>query len=86
MTLVQVSIYVGIMMFASITTRFLPFFFFPENKPLPNWVQFVADRLPYADIFSLLSSEQQADLTSALLSYGASISEPEIFTSETILV
>ena len=54
MTLVQVSIYVGIMMFASITTRFLPFFFFPENKPLPNWVQFVSDRLPYASLGMIL--------------------------------
>lgn len=44
------------------------------------------DRLPYSEIFSLLSNEQQADLTSAFLSYGASISESEIFTSETILV
>lgn len=44
------------------------------------------DRLPYSDIFSLLSKEQQQDLTSALLTYGASISEPEIFVSESILL
>ena len=54
MTLVQISIYVGIMMFSSVSTRFLPFFFFPENKALPNWIQFVSDRLPYASLGMIL--------------------------------
>ncbi len=54
MTLFQISIYVGLMMFASILTRFLPFIFFPENKPLPNWIQFVSDRLPYASLGMIL--------------------------------
>jgi len=54
MTLLQVSIYVGLMMFASLSTRFLPFIFFPENKPLPKWVQFVSDRLPYASLGMIL--------------------------------
>ncbi len=54
MTLFQISIYVGLMMFASILTRFLPFIFFPENKPLPKWIQFVSDRLPYASLGMIL--------------------------------
>ncbi|HET6785643.1 MAG TPA: AzlD domain-containing protein [Erysipelotrichaceae bacterium] len=54
MTIIQVSIYVGLMMFASVLTRFLPFIFFPENKPLPNWIQFVSDRLPYASLGMIL--------------------------------
>lgn len=54
MSLFNISIYVGLMMFASITTRFLPFLFFPENKPLPNWIQFVSDRLPYASLGMIL--------------------------------
>jgi branched-subunit amino acid transport protein AzlD len=54
MTLLQVSVYVGLMMFASLSTRFLPFIFFPENKPLPHWIQFVSDRLPYASLGMIL--------------------------------
>lgn len=54
MTLLEISIYVGLMMIASLSTRFLPFIFFPENKPLPHWVQFVSDRLPYASLGMIL--------------------------------
>jgi branched-subunit amino acid transport protein AzlD len=54
MTLFQISIYVGLMMLASLLTRFLPFIFFPENKPLPQWIQFVSDRLPYASLGMIL--------------------------------
>jgi branched-subunit amino acid transport protein AzlD len=41
-------------MLASLLTRFLPFIFFPENKPLPQWIQFVSDRLPYASLGMIL--------------------------------
>ena len=54
MSLIKTSVYVGLMMFASISTRFLPFIFFPENKPLPKWIQFVSDRLPYASLGMIL--------------------------------
>lgn len=54
MSFLNISIYVGLMMFASLTTRFLPFIFFPENKPLPDWIQFVSERLPYASLGMIL--------------------------------
>jgi hypothetical protein len=44
------------------------------------------DRLSYQDIFSLMSTDQKQDLASEFLSYGASISESEMFTSESILL
>lgn len=56
--------------------------FFGKKKMLA----LLEDRLPYNDIFSLLSKEQQQDFTSGLLTYGASISEAEIFTSENLLL
>lgn len=54
MSTFQIGTYVGLMMIASLSTRFLPFIFFPENKPLPNWIQFVSDRLPYASLGMIL--------------------------------
>ena len=74
MTLLQVSIYVGLMMFASISTRFLPFLFFPKNKPLPQWVQFVSDRLPYASLGMILVYALKD------LSFSLSESYPEIIS------
>ena len=38
----------------TIITRFLPFILFPDHKPIPRWIRFLADRLPYASIGMLV--------------------------------
>lgn len=38
----------------TILTRFLPFMLFPDHKPIPEWIRFLADRLPYASIGMLV--------------------------------
>jgi len=44
------------------------------------------DRLSYNEIFLLLNKKEQQEMTAGLLSYGASLFESEIFTSENILL
>ncbi len=46
----QLLISVLAMACATILTRFLPFILFPQNKPIPKVVSFLADRLPYASL------------------------------------
>lgn len=47
-----------IMIFAlasgTLLTRFIPFWFFPENKALPKWLLKLGDTLPYASLGMLL--------------------------------
>ena len=38
------------MSFATILTRFLPFFLFPEGKETPDYIKFLGKTLPYATI------------------------------------
>lgn len=40
--------------FGTILTRFMPFVLFPDHKPIPAWIRFLADRLPYASIGMLV--------------------------------
>lgn len=54
MTDLQLFISVLAMATATILTRFLPFILFPEHKPVPKIISFLADRLPYASLGMLL--------------------------------
>jgi len=54
MTDLQLLISVLAMAAATILTRFLPFILFPEHKPVPKVISFLADRLPYASLGMLL--------------------------------
>jgi len=51
---IQMLITVGMMAAATMLTRFLPFILFPEHKPIPKTVTFLADRLPYASLGMLV--------------------------------
>ncbi|NTW95802.1 MAG: branched-chain amino acid transporter AzlD [Erysipelotrichaceae bacterium] len=54
MTDLQLIITVLAMAVATILTRFLPFFLFPDHKPIPKFVSFLADRLPFASLGMLV--------------------------------
>lgn len=54
MTDLQLMITVGAMAIATMLTRFLPFILFPDHKPIPPFVSFLADRLPYASLGMLV--------------------------------
>lgn len=54
MTDLQLLITVGAMAIATMLTRFLPFILFPDHKPIPPFVSFLADRLPYASLGMLV--------------------------------
>lgn len=54
MTDLQLLITVLAMALATMLTRFLPFFLFPEHKPVPKVITMLADRLPYASLGMLL--------------------------------
>ncbi|WP_072525340.1 branched-chain amino acid transporter permease [Clostridium sp. Marseille-P3244] len=53
MTLIQQIITVGMVVLATILTRFLPFLVFPEGKPVPKYVRYLGKVLPPA-VFGLL--------------------------------
>lgn len=38
----------------TILTRFIPFWFFPENKAIPHWLKKLGDTLPYASLGMLV--------------------------------
>jgi len=50
----QLLLTVGAMAIATMLTRFLPFILFPDHKPIPPFVSFLADRLPYASLGMLV--------------------------------
>jgi branched-subunit amino acid transport protein AzlD len=50
----QFLITAGALALGTILTRFLPFILFPDDKPIPDWVRFLADRLPYASLGMLV--------------------------------
>jgi len=54
MTDLQLLISILAMAAATMLTRFLPFILFPEHKPVPKVVTFLADRLPYASLGMLV--------------------------------
>lgn len=54
MTDLQLLITVLAMALATMLTRFLPFILFPDHKPIPSFVTFLADRLPYASLGMLV--------------------------------
>lgn len=54
MTDLQFLITAGALAAGTILTRFLPFVLFPDHKPIPAWIRFLADRLPYASIGMLV--------------------------------
>lgn len=53
MTLVQQIVTIGIVIFGTMTTRFLPFLAFPPGKPTPKYIQYLGKVLPFA-VFGLL--------------------------------
>ena len=53
MTLSQQIITIAIVVFGTMTTRFLPFLVFPSGKPTPKYVQYLGKVLPAA-VFGLL--------------------------------
>ncbi len=54
MTDLQMLMSVGLMMFATMLTRFIPFILFPDHKPVPKFIIGLSDKLPYACLGMLL--------------------------------
>ena len=53
MTLTQQVITIGMVVFGTMLTRFLPFLIFPAGKPTPKYIQYLGTVLPSA-VFGLL--------------------------------
>lgn len=53
MTLTQQIITIGMVIFGTALTRFLPFLIFPADKPTPKYIQYLGRVLPAA-VFGLL--------------------------------
>lgn len=53
MTILQQVITIGMIVFGTMLTRFLPFLLFPSGKPTPKYVQYLGKVLPAA-VFGLL--------------------------------
>ena len=53
MTLIQQMIMIGVVVFGTMLTRFLPFLLFPSGKPTPKYIQYLGKVLPSA-VFGLL--------------------------------
>lgn len=53
MTLRQQIITIGLVIFGTVLTRFLPFMLFPAGKPTPKYIQYLGTVLPSA-VFGLL--------------------------------
>lgn len=53
MTFTQQLITIGMVVFGTMITRFLPFLLFPTGKPTPKYVQYLGRVLPSA-VFGLL--------------------------------
>lgn len=53
MTLTQQIITIGVVVFGTMLTRFLPFLLFPAGKPTPKYIQYLGKVLPAA-VFGLL--------------------------------
>ena len=59
------------MVVATQLTRWLPFLIFPEQKAQPKWLNFFAERLPYASL-GLLVMYALKDVDLTQIPYGAS--------------
>ena len=53
MTLTQQIITIGMVIFGTMLTRFIPFLVFPAGKPTPKYIQYLGTVLPSA-VFGLL--------------------------------
>lgn len=53
MTLLQQLITIAMVVLGTMITRFLPFIIFPQNKPVPKYIQYLGRALPPA-VFGLL--------------------------------
>ena len=53
MTLTQQLITIGVVVFGTMLTRFLPFLIFPAGKPTPKYIRYLGKVLPAA-VFGLL--------------------------------
>ncbi|MCM1217696.1 MAG: branched-chain amino acid transporter permease [Lachnospiraceae bacterium] len=53
MTLAQQLITIGVIVLATMLTRFLPFLLFPAGKPTPGYIRYLGKVLPAA-VFGLL--------------------------------
>lgn len=54
MTVVQQIMTITVVVLGTMTTRFLPFFVFPENKKTPDYIQYIGKVLPAAVIGMLV--------------------------------
>lgn len=50
----QLFLFFGVVILGTILTRALPFILFPENKPIPKYIKYLADVLPYTVIGMLV--------------------------------
>lgn len=50
----QLIIFFVIVSLGTLLTRALPFFLFPENKPIPKYIKYLADILPFTIIGMLV--------------------------------
>lgn len=69
MTLTQQIITVGIVVFGTMLTRFLPFLVFPQGKETPKYIQYLGKVLPAA-VFGLLVVYCLKDVTILSGSHG----------------
>lgn len=75
MTESQMIVTIGMMVIGTMFTRFLPFIAFPEHKPIPKWMVYLGDRLPYASL-GMLVIYALKDVNIFELPYGL----PELFS------
>ena len=69
MTLRQQIITVGMVVLATLLTRFLPFLLFPAGKPTPKYIQYLGKVLPAA-VFGLLIVYSLKDVSVLTGSHG----------------
>ncbi len=50
----QLIIFFAILSLGTLLTRALPFLLFPENKPIPKYIKYLADILPFTIIGMLV--------------------------------
>ncbi len=70
MTTAQALITIGIVALATLLLRALPFLAFPADRPLPKYVAYLGDALPYA-IIGMLVVYCLKDVSPAVSPYGA---------------
>lgn len=53
-TTTQLILFFAIITFGTLLTRALPFILFPENRPIPKYIKYLADILPFTIIGMLV--------------------------------